>query len=123
MRLGYNLFTYLISPLLLLHIIIRSIEDKNYIYRVSERFGFYNKDLKGEVIWVHAVSFWEVKAASPLVKELIKNNPLKSVLFTCTTPTGSQLISDTFKGEVVNVYLPYDLKGSVKRFLIGLNQK
>ncbi len=116
MRLGYNLFTYLISPLLLLHIIIRAIEDKNYIYRVSERFGFYNKDLKGEVIWVHAVSFGEVKAASPLVKELIKNNPLKSVLFTCTTPTGSQLISDTFKGEVVNVYLPYDLKGSVKRF-------
>ncbi len=116
MRLTYNLFIYLISPLLIIHILVRALEDRNYIKRVSERFGFYNRDLKEEVIWIHAVSFGEVKAATPLVKELIKDNPSKEVLFTCTTPTGSQLISDIFNDEVTNVYLPYDLKGSVRRF-------
>ena len=116
MRLAYNLFTYLISPLLIIHILVRALEDANYLSRVSERFGFYRKDLKGEVIWIHAVSFGEVKAATPLVKELIKENPSKQILFTCTTPTGSKLISDTFNNEVINVYLPYDLKGPVKRF-------
>ena len=121
MRLGYNLFTYLISPFLLLHIIIRAVADINYIYRISERFGFYGNALEGEVIWVHAVSFGEVKAASSLVRELIKAYPSKRILFTCTTPTGSQLINDLFGEEVINVYLPYDLRGSVNRFFRWAN--
>ena len=87
MRILYDFFTYLISPLLLLHIIVRAFEDRNYIHRVSERFGIYTQDIKGEVIWVHSVSFGEVKAASPLVRELIKAYPSKQILFTCTTPT------------------------------------
>ena len=123
MRLTYNLFIYLISPLLIIHILVRALEDANYISRVSERFGFYKQSLKGEVIWIHAVSFGEVKAATPLVRELLKENPSKEVLFTCTTPTGSQLISDTFNDEVINAYLPYDLKGSVKRFFNWANPK
>ena len=123
MRLTYNLFIYLISPLLIIHILIRALEDTNYIKRVSERFGFYNQEFRGEVVWIHAVSFGEVKAATPLVKELIRENPSKEFLFTCTTPTGSQLISDIFNDEVTNVYLPYDLKGSVKRFFNWANPK
>ena len=116
MKLAYNLFTYLISPLLFFHLLIRAFEDINYIYRIKERFGFYGNYLEGEVIWIHAVSFGEVKAASPLIREIIKHNPSKVILFTCTTPTGSKLISDTFNDEVISVYLPYDLKGPVIRF-------
>ena len=123
MRLTYNLFIYLISPLLIIHILVRALEDTNYIKRVSERFGYYNQELRGDVVWIHAVSFGEVKAATPLVKELIRENPSKEFLFTCTTPTGSQLISDIFNDEVTNVYLPYDLKGSVKRFFNWANPK
>jgi 3-deoxy-D-manno-octulosonic-acid transferase len=121
MRILYDFFTYLISPLLLLNIIVRAFKDRNYIYRVSERFGIYPKGIEGEVIWVHAVSFGEVKAASPLVRELIKAYPSKQILFTCTTPTGSKLINDLFGEEVINVYLPYDLKGSVSRFFRWAN--
>ena len=116
MRILYDVFTYLISPLLLLHLIVRAFGDKSYIHRVSELFGIYNEDIEEDVIWVHAVSFGEVKAASPLIRELIKAYPSKQILFTCTTPTGSKLINDIFKKEVINVYLPYDLKGSVNRF-------
>jgi 3-deoxy-D-manno-octulosonic-acid transferase len=121
MRILYDFFTYLISPFLLLHIIVRAFEDRNYLYRVTERFGIYSKGIEGEVIWVHAVSFGEVKAASPLVRELIKAYPSKQILFTCTTPTGSKLINDLFGEEVINVYLPYDLKGSVRRFFRWAN--
>ena len=105
----------------MLNIIVRAFKDRNYIYRVSERFGIYPKGIEGEVIWVHAVSFGEVKAASPLVRELIKAYPSKKILFTCTTPTGSKLIKDLFSEEVINVYLPYDLKGSVSRFFRWAN--
>ena len=69
-----------------------------------------------QTIWVHAVSYGEVNAAQTLVSSLLNENPNHQVIFTCTTPTGSALIEELFKDKVINVYLPYDLKGPVKRF-------
>jgi len=115
-RLLYNIFAYLVSPLLILHLILRSISDRRYIKRIPERFGFYEKQNDKQTIWVHAVSYGEVNAAQSLVSSLLNENPNHQVIFTCTTPTGSAHIKELFKDKVVNVYLPYDLKGPVKRF-------
>tara|TARA_Y100001970_G_scaffold123192_1_gene152713 strand:+ start:5399 stop:6520 length:1122 start_codon:yes stop_codon:yes gene_type:complete len=67
-------------------------------------------------IWVHAVSYGEVNAAQSLVRSLLTRYPDHKLVFTCTTPTGSALIRELFKDDVINVYLPYDLKGPVIRF-------
>ena len=115
-RFFYNIFTYLVSPLLILHLILRSASDRRYINRIAERFGFYKNENDKQTIWVHAVSYGEVNAAQILVSSLLNENPNQQVIFTCTTPTGSALIEELFKDKVINVYLPYDLKGPVKRF-------
>ena len=115
-RFFYHIFTYLVSPLLILHLILRSASDRRYINRIAERFGFYEKENDKQTIWVHAVSYGEVNAAQTLVSSLLNENPNHQVIFTCTTPTGSALIEELFRDKVINVYLPYDLKGPVKRF-------
>lgn len=115
-RFFYQIFTYLVSPLLIIHLIIRSISDQRYINRIAERFGFYEKENNHDSIWIHAVSYGEVNAAQSLVRSLLEENPSYKIIFTCTTPTGSALIKDLFDNRVSSVYLPYDLKGPVKRF-------
>ena len=117
LRFFYDVFTYVVSPLLILHLILRSISDQRYIERISERFGFYKAFGNSMTIWVHAVSYGEVNAAQSLVRSLLDENPEHKLIFTCTTPSGSALIKKLFPNEVINVYLPYDLKGPVRRFL------
>jgi len=115
-RFFYDIFTYLVSPLLIIHLLFRSISDQRYIDRIAERFGFYESENNHDSIWIHAVSYGEVNAAQSLVRSLLEENPGYKIIFTCTTPTGSALINDLFDDRVSSVYLPYDLKGPVKRF-------
>ena len=70
-RFGYVVFTYLMLPLICLHLLYKSLGDSNYLKRINERFGFNGDPLNTEIIWVHAVSYGEVKAASSLVYRLI----------------------------------------------------
>ena len=105
LRLFYNIFTYLVSPLLIIHLILRSISDQRYIERISERFGFYKAFENSMTIWVHAVSYGEVNAAQSLVRSLLTRYPDHKLVFTCTTPTGSALIRELFKDDVINLSL------------------
>ena len=89
-RFFYDIFTYLVSPLLIVHLIFRSISDQRYTDRIAERFGFYEKENNHDSIWIHAVSYGEVNAAQSLVRSPPKpQNPLKlksanSILFVNT---------------------------------------
>ncbi len=120
-RFGYVVLTYLMIPLIILHLLYKSLGDSNYLKRINERFGFNGSPLNEKIIWVHAVSYGEVKAASSLVIQLIKLYPEKQVLLTTYTPTGSALIKELFGDTVHHVYLPYDLNGSVVRFFKWAN--
>ena len=120
-RLGYVVFTYLMLPLICLHLLYKSLGDGNYLKRINERFGFNGIPLNTEIIWIHAVSYGEVKAASSLVYQLIKRYPKKQILLTTYTPTGSALIQELFGDTVRHVYLPYDLNGAVSRFFKWAN--
>ena len=59
-------------PLVLLHLLLRGIRNRDYLRRWSERFGFIATPPHTGGIVVHAVSVGEVNAASALVKSLIK---------------------------------------------------
>ena len=120
-RFGYVVFTYLMLPLICLHLLYKSLGDSNYLKRINERFGFNGIPLNTEIIWIHAVSYGEVKAASSLVYRLIKRYPKKQILLTTYTPTGSALIQELFGDTVRHVYLPYDLNGAVARFFKWAN--
>ena len=120
-RFSYVVLTYLMLPLIFFHLLYKSLGDRNYLKRINERFGFNGNSLNTGVIWIHAVSYGEVKAASSLVYQLIKKYPKKQILLTTYTPTGSALIQELFGDTVRHVYLPYDLNGAVARFFRWAN--
>ena len=121
MRILYIIATYLALPIVFFHMLFKSINDLAYLQRIGERFGYYKGEKPLNILWVHAVSYGEVKAAIPLINKLRLNFPEKRLLVTTTTPSGSRLVKELFDSRVEHVYLPYDTKGSVMRFFKYFN--
>lgn len=118
MRYLYTLLLYLMVPWVVIRIIKRGIRMPSYFSRFPERFGKYSLFKSPEnSIWIHAVSVGEVQAAAPLINQLLKKYPLHSFVVTTVTPTGEQRVRELFGKKVTHFYLPYDLPGSVRRFL------
>lgn len=93
----------------------------------AERFGQYPQPWDGRrPIWVHAVSVGEVRAAKPLIQKLVLHG--ETVILTHLTPTGrtegQRILSDEIRtGQVHQQWVPYDLQGSVRRFLAHFNPR
>lgn len=120
MRYVYIILSYLIMPFIVIRLIWKSFKTPSYIERLGERFGFF-KESTACCIWIHAVSVGETIAAEPLVRSCLNDYPHLPILFTSTTPTGYQLARKTFGNQVLYRYMPYDLPGTIKRFLIRVN--
>ena len=95
---------------------------KEPVYRkhMGERLGYYElppRRGKGGVVWVHAVSFGETKAAAPLVEALRREIPTMRLLLTCSTATGVQAGLELLQPEDDQAWFPYDTPGAVARFL------
>ncbi|KEI70670.1 lipid IV(A) 3-deoxy-D-manno-octulosonic acid transferase [Endozoicomonas elysicola] len=117
-RFFYSLLLYLISPLAMVRLYLRSRKAPEYWQRKAERFGFFNLPPSTKpVIWVHSVSMGETIASGPLVKQLQKNYPDHRILITTMTPTGSAQVRKIHGDSVEHVYASYDLPGAIKRFL------
>ncbi len=121
MRHIYTLLLYLIAPLVVLRLLWRGLRSPAYWHRWKERFGFLPFEVKGEAIWIHAVSVGEVQASTPLVSALRERYPGRTVVVTTTTPTGSQRITAALGDSVRHAYLCYDTPGMVRRFLDQLH--
>jgi 3-deoxy-D-manno-octulosonic-acid transferase len=114
----YSLVLQLAFPITLYHLIWRGLRQREYLQRWTERYGWLRDklDLHGS-LWVHAVSVGEVLAARPLVDALLASHPERPLLVTTITPTGSERVRAIWGERVHHVYLPYDLRRMVKRFL------
>lgn len=123
MRFLYSVLLYALLPLLLLRMLLRSRRAPAYRRRLGERLGVYPAGDEAEMaparpaIWVHAVSVGELQASAVLVEALLLAYPAYRVVLTTTTPTGSARVRAVFQQRVSHVYLPWDLPGSVNRFL------
>ncbi len=116
-RLVYTLLIYLLLPYVLLRLAWRARRQRGYLAHVSERFGHYTQAAGGPVIWVHAVSVGETRAAEPLISALRGRYPQHRILLTHMTPTGRETGEALFADGVIRCYLPYDYPGAVARFL------
>jgi 3-deoxy-D-manno-octulosonic-acid transferase len=119
-RFVYSLLLYLVLPAILLRLFLRGRKQPAYRQHVSERFGFYSQDkpVRGSpLIWVHAVSVGETRAAQPLIEALQARWPGASILLTGMTPTGRATGAEVYGERVIQAYLPYDLPDAVGRFL------
>ena len=75
------------------------------------------------ILWIHAVSVGEARAAAPLVQRLIQKQPNLKILVTTTTPTGSAMVRLMLADKVSHCYFPYDLNWAMKRFVGIVNAK
>jgi 3-deoxy-D-manno-octulosonic-acid transferase len=117
MRFLYTLLLYLLVPYVLARLAWRGRRQPGYLRHVAERFGYYAAVPEAPLIWLHAVSVGETRAAEPLVRVLQVKYPQHRILLTHTTPTGRETGEALFGGEVERCYLPYDFPGAVARFL------
>lgn len=113
----YSSALYLLLPWALLHLIRRGFSYSPYLKRWHERFGFVRRIDADSLIWVHAVSVGEVRTIVRLVEYLRGRYPESKILVTTMTPTGSVQVEQCLGDSVKHCYVPYDLPGSVKRFL------
>ena len=116
-RFFYNLALLLLLPYVGLHLLLRSRRQPEYLRHVGERFGGYDIDPGQALIWLHAVSVGETRAAQPLVTALKARYPGHRILLTHMTPTGRQASVELFGDGVLRAYLPYDYPFAVRRFL------
>jgi len=116
-RFVYTLVLYAMLPYALLHLLWRARRQPAYLDHVAERFGRYDVAVQPPLIWVHAVSVGETRAAEPLIHALQRKYPHHSILLTHMTPTGRETGGTLFGERVLRCYLPYDFPFAVNRFL------
>jgi 3-deoxy-D-manno-octulosonic-acid transferase len=117
MRLFYTLAVFLLLPVALLYLLLRSRRQPGQFKHLAERFGFYSAGSGSPLIWVHAVSIGETRAAEPLVRGLRARFPRHRILLTHMTSTGRETGEALFGSEVERCYLPLDYPAAVTRFL------
>ncbi len=124
-RLAYALLWYCLTPLIWLRLAWRARKQPEYLQNLGERYGFYRQTPFNKLIWVHAVSVGETRAAQPLIEGLLAQWPEHRILLTGMTPTGRQTGAEVygarFGERVLQVYLPYDYPGAVRRFFAHFN--
>ncbi|MFO1395821.1 MAG: lipid IV(A) 3-deoxy-D-manno-octulosonic acid transferase [Burkholderiales bacterium] len=119
MRRLYSLLTHAVLPLLPLRLWWRGRREPGYRERIGERFGRYAGVPRppGEVLWVHAVSLGETRAAGPLIERLARERPHATILLTHMTATGREAGRTLYGERVVQAWLPYDVPFAVDAFL------
>lgn len=119
---AYSCLACLAQPLLRRKLRKRAQSEPRYGEDIAQRFGFYKKIINPEkidspLIWIHAVSLGETRAAAILLKELRSLLPNMRLLLTNGTATGylegKKLLSE---GDL-QVWQPWDTQIVVRRFL------
>ncbi len=119
----YSACWWLALPLVLLRLWWRGRKEAGYRQHISERLSLSNADFSSPLIWVHAVSVGETRAAEPLIHALLKKYPQHHVLLTHMTPTGRATGAALFHNEprVSQSYIPYDALSLTQRFISKIN--
>jgi 3-deoxy-D-manno-octulosonic-acid transferase len=89
---------------------------------IGTRLGFIRKGtfdgIKGrDVVWIHAVSVGEARAAESLVRLIRAAWPHKKIVVSTVTPTGFAIAKRILKENEVVFFAPLDISFAVRRFL------
>jgi 3-deoxy-D-manno-octulosonic-acid transferase len=117
MRTLYTILLRLALPFLLARLWWRGRAEPGYRDAVTERLGIYRGERPERLVWIHAVSVGESRAAEPLVRALAGALPEHRILMTCTTAAGRETIRQLYGDSLLVSYLPYDFPESTQAFL------
>lgn len=116
-RRGYTFLAWILLPLAFIRLLWRSRRQAGYLQHWGERLGRYPMQPSRPVLWLHAVSVGETRAAASLIQLLRKRYPEYQLLLTHMTPTGRETATDLIGGDVLRCYLPYDVPFAIHGFL------
>jgi len=106
------------SPLYLLRLWRRGAREPGYRQALAERFGVYHGAVPAPgLLWLHAVSLGETRAAVPLIEALRAQQPGLRLLLTHGTATGRHAGLGLLQPGDQQAWLPYDTPGAARRFL------
>ena len=113
----YTLGLWLALPLVLARLAWRARKEPAYLEHIGERFGGFAGRPDRPMVWLHAVSVGEARAAQPLVEALITRLPGYGLVITCMTPAGRATAFSLYGARATVVYLPYDYPFAIRRFV------
>ena len=115
----YNLLVRAAQPLLRRKLARRTVAEPGYGVAIEERFGVYAQpaEPRSELVWVHAVSLGESRAAGVLLAALREAMPGVRVLLTHGTATGRAEGARYLHEGDVQVWQPWDTPAAVQAFL------
>ncbi|MDG1463253.1 MAG: lipid IV(A) 3-deoxy-D-manno-octulosonic acid transferase [Gammaproteobacteria bacterium] len=116
----YSILTYLLLPLALVYLWLKSFKQSDFRKGFLQRLGMSGPESGKAIIWVHGASVGEVVAATPLIRRLLLDYPNHDLLVSTLTPTGATRVRETFGDQVLQCYLPLDagfaVRGFIRRF-------
>ena len=119
LRAIYSALMWAMQPLPRRKLRRRGVQEPGYLDHIAERFGHYTQARPegGPVVWVHAVSLGETRAAALLLEALRHRVPQMRLLLTHGTATGRAAGAALLRDGDVQVWQPWDTPGIVRRFL------
>ena len=117
----YNLLLLLSSIFLVPYYLLRGLRYGKSRRGIRERLGYYAPAMiaacKGRrVIWIHAVSVGETRAAGPLLAELRKQYPEHLLLLSNVTETGHAVAQSSSDLDLA-IFFPFDFSWAVRKAL------
>lgn len=117
----YDLLLCLSALVLVPYYLLRGVRYGKTRRGIRERLGSYSKGLiaalRGrQVIWVHAVSVGETRAAAPLFKAIRQRYPEAVLLLSHVTETGREVALKVAEADHC-IFFPFDLSWLVRRSL------
>jgi 3-deoxy-D-manno-octulosonic-acid transferase len=116
----YTFLWWFALPFLPLRLWWRGRREPGYRAHIGERFGWYRRDSArraADIIWIHAVSLGETRAAAPLIERIARERSTATILLTHMTATGRETGRALYGDRVIQVWLPYDVPFAVRAFL------
>jgi 3-deoxy-D-manno-octulosonic-acid transferase len=116
---AYSSLVWGLQPLLRLKLRRRALSEPGYGQAVEERFGSYLQPSPPahELIWIHAVSLGETRAAAVLMHVLRQQRPDLRFLLTHGTATGRAMGATLLHEGDVQVWQPWDTPAATRAFL------
>jgi hypothetical protein len=116
-RAFYSVLMWLAQPFLRAKLARRGQAEPGYLEAVDERFGRYTGAAPPGMLWLHAVSLGETRAAGVLLAALRAREPGLRVLLTHGTATGRAEGRRLLREGDLQAWQPWDTPGAVRRFL------
>ncbi len=114
----YSALMRFAQPLLRRKMASRAVQEPGYGQAVQERFGRYSQpaETHSQLVWLHAVSLGETRAAGVLLDRLRARQPGLRVLLTHGTATGRTEGRALVRPGDIQVWQPWDTLAVVDRF-------